>query len=457
MKLRMRTALAAVGIGTLGIWAAHAAGLWSTLPIIGGSSYCASTVTGTGGLGGITGQGQGTTGSICGQTVPAGPPFLTGAELIPMDTGLGGSGSVPATATYPAIALSNRVNWLIGSDFGQNLWQRGTTPVNALVISGATMTADGWYAYDAGPETITVTKQTGTADLASGSTGSLRIARPSAQTGTGLICSGQLVPDDSSQTFLGRTAIFSVDMEAGANFSAANSNVQMVIAYHTASDATASANGQGTNTTSFASSVGTTQNITNYTESVTLTPITTTMTRYSSAFAIPAATAAGTAVTGVGVKLCFTPVGTAGTNDWFEFSKAQLESRAGTSVSPSPYVPNTLSAEWGLEYARYLLISEGSTGTPTYGTASVGPANVETTVIPFPVAMRIAPSSTPLTVGSFELLIAGVPTSPSTLTAVTNTTFNGSLGSTATAVQGQTAILTRGSLGTGRIGFSAEP
>lgn len=63
----------------------YAAGNWSTLPIVGGSSYCASTVSGTGNLGGATGQGQGTLGSICGQTVPAGPSIVTGNEVIPAD------------------------------------------------------------------------------------------------------------------------------------------------------------------------------------------------------------------------------------------------------------------------------------------------------------------------------------------------------------------------------------
>jgi hypothetical protein len=62
-----------------------AAGNWSTLPIIEGNSYCASTVSGTGNLSGATGQGQGTLGSICAQTVPAGPTAVTGNEVIPAD------------------------------------------------------------------------------------------------------------------------------------------------------------------------------------------------------------------------------------------------------------------------------------------------------------------------------------------------------------------------------------
>jgi hypothetical protein len=79
----------------------YAAGLWSTLPLIGGASYCASTVTGTGNLSGPTGQGQGTIGSICGQTVPAGPATFAGTEYSAFDLfaqGTNNPGGQPSTA-----------------------------------------------------------------------------------------------------------------------------------------------------------------------------------------------------------------------------------------------------------------------------------------------------------------------------------------------------------------------
>lgn len=110
MLKRFRSAAVAAAVAlcaSAGI--AYAAGLWSTLPIIGGASYCASYVTGTGNLGGITGQGQGTIGQICGQTVPAGPPALTGTEMLPADLLTPGtSSSGPTTsAILPVTALGN--------------------------------------------------------------------------------------------------------------------------------------------------------------------------------------------------------------------------------------------------------------------------------------------------------------------------------------------------------------
>jgi hypothetical protein len=79
-----RTAIALgllAGAAILASSNAFAGGSFQTLPGIGYPSYCASTVTGTGSLGGITGTGQGSTGSICAQTVPAGPSTFGGTEV----------------------------------------------------------------------------------------------------------------------------------------------------------------------------------------------------------------------------------------------------------------------------------------------------------------------------------------------------------------------------------------
>ena len=85
MLKRYRSAAIAVTALFVTSTVIFAAGNYSTLPIVEGSSYCASTVTGTGSLSGVTGQGQGTTGSICAQTVPAGPTAVTGYEVVPAD------------------------------------------------------------------------------------------------------------------------------------------------------------------------------------------------------------------------------------------------------------------------------------------------------------------------------------------------------------------------------------
>lgn len=66
--------------------AAQADGLFSGYPIVGGSSYCNSSVNGS-----------------CVSTIPAGPSPL-GTERVPADTGLG-QGRNPQTALLPSVAL----------------------------------------------------------------------------------------------------------------------------------------------------------------------------------------------------------------------------------------------------------------------------------------------------------------------------------------------------------------
>ena len=105
MKLTRLSGLLAVAL-TVGSVAAYAAGNYSTYPIVGAPSFCISTVSGAGGFNaqgnsnGVnpTGQGQATSGSLCAQTVPAGPPAFTGNEQLPMDTAVG-SGTNPQTVT----------------------------------------------------------------------------------------------------------------------------------------------------------------------------------------------------------------------------------------------------------------------------------------------------------------------------------------------------------------------
>ena len=109
MKRIRIAALASTAIAVAAV-TAYAAGNWSTLPIVGMASFCASTVTGAvlpaaqGPFGLVPGSTQGSSIGICQSTIPAGPPSLTGNELVPADTGLA-SGVPPATVTIPSVLL----------------------------------------------------------------------------------------------------------------------------------------------------------------------------------------------------------------------------------------------------------------------------------------------------------------------------------------------------------------
>ena len=74
---------------------AYSAGMYQTLPVIGGAAYCASAIGSPTGQTGITGTAGGTgAGYVCGQTVPAGPALFLGSEVVPMDI------YAPGTSSY---------------------------------------------------------------------------------------------------------------------------------------------------------------------------------------------------------------------------------------------------------------------------------------------------------------------------------------------------------------------
>lgn len=104
-------------------------GNWFGLPIIGGASYCSTTVN-----------------SSCTNTVPAGPTAVTGSELIPADTQLSG-GRSPQTAylsmralnaapvTYNLCAAAACGSFTIDNNSGGILLSYSTTIDSATVVT----------------------------------------------------------------------------------------------------------------------------------------------------------------------------------------------------------------------------------------------------------------------------------------------------------------------------------
>lgn len=134
MLKRYRGAAIAVAALVVATTAAFSAGNYSTYPILGGASFCASTVGASNVQAGNTGQGPGAAGSngtYCAQTVPAGPTTLTGSELIPMDTGLA-NGAPPQT-----VVISSQ---LMANGFGGTTVATTTGTTAAVVVSDAIST-----------------------------------------------------------------------------------------------------------------------------------------------------------------------------------------------------------------------------------------------------------------------------------------------------------------------------
>jgi hypothetical protein len=145
-KSRKAAALGLAGIlSAVLVTAAYAAGMFSTLPLVASAAFCASTVSGIGlpagqgPYGVVPGSTQGTSPSICGQTVPAGPSGLTGMEIFPADTELAG-GAPPQTVAVPIVLLDSGAYYYLS---GQTTSLSGTTnaipnDVNDVIIDPTT-------------------------------------------------------------------------------------------------------------------------------------------------------------------------------------------------------------------------------------------------------------------------------------------------------------------------------
>lgn len=392
---------------------------------------------------------------------PGGSPLTnppTGNETIPADTQLP-SGENPATEVIPLGLLANlggvgMKNLVISGDFAQNLQQRPATGYASITPSTAVMTLDRWYAYSS-TNTVAVIKETGATDIipSAGLLASMRVSRPSSTTVTA-ICVGQVMDANQFASALGHTVVLSFwALGSSGLTTVANSQITPAIRYYTTTDNAT----PFTNTATYA--LGTTTNLTNVAPAAATT-IGLTWQRYSVSGVVPTATAAGTAVTGGGVDFCYTPAsGTGASTEWFELAGVQLEVMQGTNTVPSQFEHRSITTEQQLQQ-RYTtgagLGVEVATAFYNNGLcAATGNANFD---IPFPVPMRVTPTSgtSTLTAGGYSIQTAVAVTAIGTMTFVGGTIYRTTLNSTA-ACTATLPYLLVGSNTTGLILFSAEP
>lgn len=237
-------------------------------------------------------------------------------------------------------------NVLIGGDYGTNPFQRGTSNGAAHISNTTTYGPDGVAFLGGASSSIDWSQQTGAADVPTGFSGSLRFQRTAANADTAAICKIQPLDSIKSVRFQGKTFALSFWALAGANFSAAGSNVQVTVAY-----------GTGTNQSAANFAAGSWTNQTNAFQGNQA--ITTTWTRYTITGTIPVQVSA-TNVNQVGIKYCYTPVGTAGANDWIEFAGEQLEVTATGGASAFDY--HDPATELNMAQRRLIVINEPASG-----------------------------------------------------------------------------------------------
>jgi hypothetical protein len=244
-------------------------------------------------------------------------------------------------------------NYIINGAF--DIWQRGTS------ISGhAVYNADRWTQSRTGAATgTTVTRQT--ASL-TGFQYCARVQRASANTSTAIVYHTQSFETVNSLALAEKAVTLSFWARSGANFSAASSTLTANILSSTGTDqnfAAVTLTGQAT--------VATT--------SVTLTS---TWTRFSVTGTV------SSSATQVHVQTLFTPVGTAGANDYFEVTGVMLEE--GTAATSFRRNAPNIQAEL-VSCQRYYQVST------IYWTPALNGSVARTLSIQWVTPMRTTPTT----------------------------------------------------------------
>jgi|SRR5579859_3386634 len=346
-------------------------------------------------------------------------------------------------ARFPAVALSfddslnmladliNQIdyntprNLIDGGDFTTNPWQRGTS--FTAIANTLTYTADRWFAVGGASSSISVSKQANTAIAGFGQ--ALQWGRANANSNTAVINLGQVVETADSIRVQGQQVTLSFWAQAGANGPTQAVSVKLVAGTGTDQSAANLVAGSWTGATNVINS--------------TFIP-TTTMTQYTFTGTVPAN------ATQLGLLISYTPVGTAGANEWVQFVGVQLE--AGQYVSNFEHLDVQMVLEICQRY--FFNIAEPAAGV-VVGAGMVTTTNNEIVMLNLPVQMRAAPTVT-VTSGSWKLNIAGTATAAAGFAAGTTHTPNYiSVVSTTTATSGQATLL-QGGGGAGVIQASAD-
>lgn len=318
-------------------------------------------------------------------------------------------GGVPqAQSQYASSALlgnysaslvgNNPENALIGGDATTNLWQRGTTGASVtttLAYGGP----DRWSYWSGTATAMTVGRDSTAADLPAALTYQygFKMARTSGQTGVVQMCMMQVLETVNSLQFSGQTAEIDFHATAGANFSAASSAMTAYLISGTGTDQSASTAAFNLNAGGGGSSTWTGQVNTGVS-----VPITTSNQRYTVAIPVPAG------VTQVAVALCYTPVGTAGTNDYVALSGIQLTRNtalttvAGTAgvalnandARSKAFARRPQGLETLLQYRYFYRITESATVIGQRALCAVSTTSLAVCQVKFPVTMRVAPTMT---------------------------------------------------------------
>lgn len=226
---------------------------------------------------------------------------------------------------------------IAGRNGGMEVWQISASI--AVPAANNAYTCDGWYAATAANTACTITRQSG---LTSGSSFSCRVQRNSGQTGTA-ISFGFPLDTDELKKMAGQSVILQFTVSTGANWSPASGTLSYVLFTGTG--------------TPIKQIVGYTGQATPISSSVNLA----TGAAAATVFSTVAAVAAN--IGQAEIQFQWTPVGTAGANDWLQIDDVDLRVvPAGLSAAK----PAFERSDFTWDFARCLRHYEQSY---SYGTA----------------------------------------------------------------------------------------
>ena len=328
------------------------------------------------------------------------------------------------------LAGGNADNAIVGGDFNQNTWARGTT--SATINTTAAYGPSDFFLWSGTSTNLVATQQTGAADIlpASGILASARVTRSS--TGVVQSCIAQEVESSVATRLAGTTAEFSFYALAGSGFSAASSNLAVYIVTGTSTDEGSSKMAYGINALGGGGSAWAGSAVLGGTSGY-LIPITTVMTRYGVAAPIPATAKE------VGVAICWTPVGTSPSNDYVDLANIQLVANpaltgiAGTAgvalnandVRLKSFVRRQTQAEIAVQQRYVYAVSEPATAVGVGFSGNAVTTTTCNTSLAFPVIQRAAPTftafGTALSASTWKINYAATSTTLATTFYVTTT------------------------------------
>ena len=284
----------------------------------------------------------------------------TAWEVIAGD-GVVGAPGTNGTNGIDASPYSAGKNAVINGAF--DIWQRGTS------IAGNnqdTFAADRWNAFRSGVAGSTFTRQvTGDTTNLPSIQYCMRVARNSGNTSTSEIYAYNSFETSNSIPFAGKTVTYSFYARKGADYSAS------------------------TLTATVWTGTGTDQNLGD-TYTGVATPLTSNVTLTTSwqRFTITGTIAA--TATEISTGFVFTPVGTAGANDYFEVTGVQLE--LGSVATAFARNAGTIQGELAA-CQRYYFRFTGNSGDLLINAAFANTSTATAGQLQFPVTMRALPTS----------------------------------------------------------------